>query len=125
MIQKTFTFKLVLNCWRIFFIIVITREIVTLQILVKEQDQKTPSGFEVRVTENGSQLDFQVTLSDALYQKLSVDRYSKTDCIKAAFRFLLDREPKESILRRFDLSVISNYFPEFQNRISDYLQGIK
>ena len=97
----------------------------TLQILVKEQDQKTPSGFEVRVTENGSQLDFRVTLSDALYQKLSGDRYSKTDCIRAAFRFLLDREPKESILRRFDLSVISNYFPEFQNRISDYLQGIK
>ena len=95
------------------------------QILVKEQDQQTPSGFEVRVTENGSQLDFHVTLSDALYQNLSGGLYSKTDCIKAAFRFLLDREPKESILRRFDLSVISNYFPEFQNRISDYLQGIK
>ena len=27
-------------------------------------------------------------------------------CIEAAFQFLLDREPKESILRRFDVTVI-------------------
>jgi hypothetical protein len=30
-----------------------------------------------------------------------------------SFRFLLEREPKESILRRFDLSVIERYFPEY------------
>jgi hypothetical protein len=35
-------------------------------------------------------------------------------CIEAAFQFLLDREPHESILRRFDITVISHYFPEFE-----------
>jgi hypothetical protein len=29
--------------------------------------------------------------------------------------FLLEREPPESILRRFDLPVISRYFPEYES----------
>ena len=31
--------------------------------------------------------------------------------------FLLAREPKESILKRFDVSVISDYFAEFEREI--------
>jgi len=42
-------------------------------------------------------------------------------CIEAAFRFLLDREPKESILRRFDITVISRYFTEFERALPCYL----
>lgn len=42
--------------------------------------------------------------------------------IEASFRFLLDREPKESILGRFELPVIARYFPEYPDRIGDYLR---
>ena len=42
-------------------------------------------------------------------------------CLEAAFRFLLDREPKESILGRFDVTVISRYFPEFERELPHYL----
>jgi hypothetical protein len=41
--------------------------------------------------------------------------------LEASFRFLLDREPKESIMRTFDITVISTYFPEYPSRIIDYL----
>jgi hypothetical protein len=34
-----------------------------------------------------------------------------------SFRFLLAREPKESILRSFGLSTIVRYFPEFEREI--------
>jgi hypothetical protein len=34
---------------------------------------------------------------------------------------LLDREPKESILGRFDVAVISRYFPEFDRDLPHYL----
>lgn len=33
--------------------------------------------------------------------------------LEASFRFLLEREPKEAILTRFELPVIERYFPEF------------
>jgi hypothetical protein len=36
-------------------------------------------------------------------------------------RFLLDRKPKESVLSRFDLTVISRYFPEFERELPRYL----
>jgi len=35
--------------------------------------------------------------------------------------FLLDREPKESILGAFDISVIRRYFPEFDEAFPAYL----
>lgn len=36
-------------------------------------------------------------------------------------RFLLDREPKESILSVFDMRVIRRYFPEFDDAFPGYL----
>lgn len=41
--------------------------------------------------------------------------------MKAAFRFLLDREPASSILGRFDVTVIGRYFPEFEAELPGYL----
>ena len=38
--------------------------------------------------------------------------------VEASFRFLLEREPRESILRRFALPVIARYFPEYEAEIS-------
>jgi hypothetical protein len=42
-------------------------------------------------------------------------------CVEAAMRFLLDREPKESILDAFDMRVIRRYFPEFDEAFPGYL----
>jgi len=37
--------------------------------------------------------------------------------LEASFAFLLEREPKESILARFELPVIERYFPEYPREI--------
>ena len=37
--------------------------------------------------------------------------------VHASFVFLLEREPKESILRSFDLMEIARYFPEYEATI--------
>jgi hypothetical protein len=37
--------------------------------------------------------------------------------LEESFRFLLEREPKEAILRRFEISVIGRYFPEYRAEI--------
>jgi hypothetical protein len=38
--------------------------------------------------------------------------------VTATFEFLLEREPKESIMRRFDLPVVARYFPEYPEEIA-------
>ena len=42
-------------------------------------------------------------------------------CVEAVMRFLLDREPKESIMSAFDMRVVRRYFPEFDDAFPGYL----
>jgi hypothetical protein len=41
--------------------------------------------------------------------------------LEASFKFLLEREPKESILKHFDLSDIETYFPDYRRKIRTML----
>ena len=58
-----------------------------------------------------------VTIQADYAQKLTNGRISNKELLKKSFEFLLQREPNTSILRSFDLSVISRYFPEFEGEI--------
>ena len=80
-----------------------------------------PLNFEVVVREGKGETRHQVTMSRETCEKLTSGKHTPERCLEAAFRFLLDREPKESILRRFDVTVISRYFPEFEREIPRYL----
>jgi hypothetical protein len=93
---------------------------VTATISVTATRDGDPLAFDVTVFEGGSETRHDVTLSQADYVRLACGATPER-VIEAAFRFLLDREPKESILRRFDLSVISRYFPEFVEKRPYYL----
>lgn len=73
--------------------------------------------FDVRVSEGDSESRHQVTLSEEDYRSLGEGHGSPEEFVRACFEFLLEREPKESILSRFDVSVISSYFPEFAETI--------
>jgi hypothetical protein len=57
----------------------------------------------------------------AIYQRLTNGKVSPEKCVEAAFKFLLDREPKESILATFDISVISRFFSDFREALPKYL----
>ena len=58
-----------------------------------------------------------VTVQADYAQQLVSGGISHAELIKKSFDFLLQREPNTSILRSFDLSVISRYFPEFEREI--------
>jgi hypothetical protein len=80
-----------------------------------------PLRFEVMVSESGSTTRHEVTMSPALFNTLAGTARTPECYIDAAFRFLLDREPKEAILRKFDLELIESYFPEFSREFPRYL----
>ena len=90
-------------------------------IEVRRTGGDDPLEFEVIVREASGETRHQVTMSQATCTRLSAGRHTPERCLEAAFRFLLDREPKESILRRFDVAVISRYFPEFERELPRYL----
>ncbi|ORC35721.1 hypothetical protein B4O97_08760 [Marispirochaeta aestuarii] len=82
---------------------------------VRKENQNT---FIVSVTEGGSVTKHTVRLDDTYFQKLTGGTGDKERLIKESFQFLLEHEPKESILRSFDLQVIGRYFPEYESTIS-------
>jgi hypothetical protein len=43
-------------------------------------------------------------MSREMYERLTAGKHTPERCLEAAFRFLPDREPEESILRRFDVT---------------------
>ncbi len=82
-----------------------------------EVKKKDSGEFEVTISEGDTKTIHIVTLDEKYYEELTQKRISKEELIKKSFEFLLQRETKESILSRFDLRIISNYFPEFEEEI--------
>jgi hypothetical protein len=59
----------------------------------------------------------RVRLTESDRQRLGGANVSPEELIKESFAFLLERESNTSILSRFDLPVISRYFPEYEREI--------
>jgi len=74
--------------------------------------------YRVRVLEGGSESAHRVTLKPEDYRRLAGGKATPEELVRLSFEFLLEREPKESILARFDLPVIARYFPEYENEIA-------
>ncbi len=91
------------------------------EIEVNRSERDDVYEFQVTVRERGSETRHRVTLSKADYERLSGGRASPENLVAESFRFLLEREAKESILRSFDLTVIGRYFPEYEREIAKRL----
>lgn len=81
------------------------------QIVVRPESE---TQFEVIVREGAGETRHRVTLSPAYARSLTGGGIAAEELLRRSFEFLLDREPKESILSRFDLEDIRRYFPEYE-----------
>jgi hypothetical protein len=80
-----------------------------------------PLTFKVVVRKGKGETRHEVTMAEETFRRLAGGQHAAEHVIDSAFRFLLDREPKESILARFDVEIISRYFPEFERELLRYL----
>lgn len=87
-------------------------------IEVRREPGSEPARFQVVVRDRDGESHHGVTMISSV--RISAGHPSEA-VVEAAFRFLLDREPKESILAAFDIAVISRYFPEFERELPRYL----
>ena len=89
--------------------------------IVVSADPARELTFDVVVREPRGESRHRVTVSPedaARFARLGAD---PVRAVEAAMAFLLDREPKESILGAFDINVIRRYFPEFDQAFPTYL----
>lgn len=64
-------------------------------------------------------ITFNVAVDEDYYDYLvaGLNDVSPEKLVEKTFEFLLSREPKESILRNFDLDVVGNYFDDYESEI--------
>ena len=82
-------------------------------------EDNTKSVFKVEVVDEKSSSSHTVEVANDYYQKLTGGKISPEDLVIRSFKFLLQREPKEMIMSKFELPVISRYFPEYEDRIME------
>ena len=81
-------------------------------------------GWNCHVTvadDDGSRTEHDVSVRREERQRYGPDD-DVNSLVNASFRFLLSKEPKESILRRFSLSDIEHYFADFPEAITARLR---
>jgi hypothetical protein len=71
----------------------------------------------VRVVDDKSASEHAVTVSPDDLERFDPSATDPTDLVRRSVEFLLAREPKESILRSFDLPAIGRYFPDYERTI--------
>jgi hypothetical protein len=81
--------------------------------------ETTEAGWRcaVRVVDEQGASDHVVTVTAEDLDRFDPGATEPTELVRRSFEFLLDREPKESILHSFDLPVISRYFPDYERTI--------
>jgi len=86
--------------------------------------KKTDTGwiFQVEVSDNGrDDGGFTVDVDAVYWKKLTGGAITPERLVRQSFEFLLKRESKESILRKFNLKQITTYFPEYEKEMKSGL----
>lgn len=86
-------------------------------------EKKSAEQFRVTVNDGGGRSSHRVTVPADYHKKLTGGQVPPEELVRRSFEFLLEREPKESILSEFDLPVIGRYFPEYEGEIRKRLGG--
>jgi hypothetical protein len=73
--------------------------------------------YEVSVDDGAGSSTHEVTVWPSDVARYAPDA-TPEELLQASFAFLLERESKESILRRFELPAIERYFPDYPTRIA-------
>ena len=77
--------------------------------------------YLVTVREGETSTTHQVHLTPEYLARYATPQTSPEQLLHASFEFLLQHEPKESILPSFELPLIEQYFPNYPSQIRNQL----
>jgi hypothetical protein len=72
---------------------------------------------EVRVGDDAGATRHQVEVPADCLERLTPGDDSPQRLVDESFRFLLEREPREAIMTRFELPIITRFFPEWEREM--------
>lgn len=79
--------------------------------------EETHDGWQFRIALGDA--EYTVLFSEEYWRGLTGGSVSPETLVEDSFAFLLEREPKESILASFSLPQIQGYFPEYEETMQE------
>lgn len=73
--------------------------------------------FLVELGHGEGLIEYWVDVDREYWTKLTNRRIEPADLVIFTFKFLLDKETKELILRKFNIADVAGHFPMFENEI--------
>ena len=73
--------------------------------------------FLVEVGHGDGLVEFYVDLESDYWTKLTSRRVEPAGLVEETFKFLLSKEPKEMIIKKFSLKEIIKFFPQYEREI--------
>lgn len=80
-------------------------------------DERSDGSYAVVVTDGSARTTHTVRVPPGLAARLGCGSTPVTELVRCSFTFLLEREAATSILRQFSLEQISDYFPDYPEKI--------
>jgi hypothetical protein len=77
--------------------------------------------FHVQILDNDLETSHHVVVPETLSNELQLPEDGLDRAVRESFVFLLEREPASSIMSVFSLDVISDYFPEYKEKLLEKL----
>ena len=77
----------------------------------------------VRVGDDAAATEHDVRVDREALNHLAPQGTEPEDLVRASFEFLLEHEPRGSIMRRFELPIISRFFADYEDEIRRRLHG--
>ena len=79
--------------------------------------------FAVEIEDGGRTTRHEVQVPERLANELALSEADHERLVRESFAFLLEREPATSILSRFSLDQISDYFSQYEAEIRQRMAG--
>jgi len=73
--------------------------------------------FLVELGHGEGLIEYSIDVDRDYWTRLTNRRVEPAELVRLTFQFLLGKEPKELILKRFNLADVVGYFPNYENEI--------
>ncbi len=73
--------------------------------------------FMVELGHGEGLLEYWVDVDREYWTRLTNRRVEPADLVTATFKFLLDKEPKELILKKFNLADVAGHYPNYEHEM--------
>lgn len=91
-------------------------------IRITEVSQREESWtFLVEVGNGDSLIEYFVDVDKEYWTRLTTRRIEPAELVQATFKFLLERGPKETIRKKFNLSDVIGFFPNYEIEVKRIL----